>query len=62
MHGTWPDETFCRAVHQQVLGGRNYFITVKLFIQGVLKGEGTNYAGLMFNAKDENNYDFIYFM
>ena len=59
-HGQWPHDNFCRAVSKKVLPGENYLLSANLFVQGPWRGEESNYAGLLYNAKDENNYDFVY--
>lgn len=58
-HGDWPESTFCKAVHRDTKDGKFYFIAANLFMQGTSVGSDTDYAGLMFNVKNENNYDFI---
>ncbi len=60
-HGDWPEDTFCRAVSKRVVPGNYYRIAVNMFIQGWRSvREAHNYVGLMYNAKDSSNYDFIY--
>ncbi|XP_057313977.1 uncharacterized protein LOC130655260 [Hydractinia symbiolongicarpus] len=59
-HGKWPEATFCKAISKKVTRGKHYFLSSELFIQNTLTAQDSNYFGLMFNAKDENNYDFVY--
>lgn len=60
--GQWPEGEFCKAIYKKKLTSKDYSVSVQLFNQRGSHGthlSGT--LGLMFNAKDENNYDFIYF-
>lgn len=60
--GRWPDNEFCKAIYKKEISGTDYSISVKLFNQrGTYGTHLTGKLGIMFNAENENNYDFIYF-
>lgn len=59
-HGKWPQNTFCMAVAKTKVSGPYYFMAVEIFMQGTLPGRETDYAGIIFNVENENNYEFVY--
>lgn len=61
-HGQWPESTFCKAISKVAFPGKYYHVTASLFMQSASAGSETDYAGLIFNVQDENNYDFIFLM
>ena len=61
-HGKWPDSGFCSALNDQdTLSGNQYAISAQLFNKIGWKGVNSGHLGLLYNAKDEKNYDFVYF-
>eukprot|EP00794_Sanderia_malayensis_P012108 gene12108-13359_t len=60
-HGSWPRDTFCRALSKKVVPGNYYLVSANMFIQGWRSSaDAHSYVGLMYNAKDASNYDFVY--
>ena len=60
-HGTWPQDGFCRAIFVKEGGVEDYQVTVELFNFIGWNGVSSGHLGVLFNAQDENNFDFIYF-
>ena len=61
-HDMWPQGEFCKAISKRKIKGRDYFVSVQLFNQRGAHGSHlTGSLGLMYNAQDEYNYDFIFF-
>ena len=56
--GTFPDSGFCRAISKQRISGTNYVITARMFNENLYPGSK---VGLLFNAQDPNNFDFVNF-
>lgn len=56
--GTFPDSGFCRAISKQRISGTNYIITARMFNENLYPGSK---VGLMFNAQDPYNFDFVNF-
>ncbi|XP_048590626.1 uncharacterized protein LOC116613216 [Nematostella vectensis] len=67
LHGTngaWPGSGFCRALYDEVIAGSGYTISADFYnVRGRSSSQssGVGHLGIMFNAKDLNNFDFIYF-
>ena len=60
-HGTWPNDTFCRAFLKKALPSENYIISAEMFITEMRSGDNyKEFFGLAFNIKDESNYDFVF--
>lgn len=55
--GTWPSAGFCRTMISKSIAGSSYSISVKLFNVR----SSTGHLGILYNAKDINNFDFVYF-
>ena len=61
-HGKWPTDGFCSALNNKVmLDSKQYAISAELFNKIGLQNVNYGHPGLMYNAKDEKNYDFVYF-
>ena len=61
-HGKWPNDGFCSALNDKVmLNSKQYAISAELFNKIGWAGVNSGHLGLMYNAKDEKNYDFVYF-
>ena len=60
-HGSWPEDTFCRAFLKTTLPSENYIVSAELFITEKRSGDKyKEYFGLAFNVKDDLNYDFVF--
>eukprot|EP00795_Rhopilema_esculentum_P008277 gene8277-14233_t len=60
--GNWPDSGFCKSIGNFKINSTEYSISVFLFNQrGPDGGHQSGRLGIMFNAHDENNFDFVYF-
>eukprot|EP00795_Rhopilema_esculentum_P008279 gene8279-14236_t len=60
--GTWPDSGFCKAIREESISSNSYAISASLFNQRGFTGTPqTGYLGLLFNAQDQYNFDFVYF-
>ena len=58
----WPQGEFCKAISRRKINANDYFVSVQLFNQRGTHGTHlTGSLGLMYNAHDEYNYDFIFF-
>ena len=55
----WPG-AMCRVSMPDNLGNNEYILDVKLFSEAGWTGDKVALPGVMFNAKDINNYDFVY--
>ena len=61
-HGSWPASGFCSAVNDKdTLNSNKYAISAELFNKVGWHGANSGHLGLLYNAKDEKNYDFVYF-
>ena len=61
-HGKWSNDGFCSALNDKVmLNSKQYAISAELFNKIGWTGVNSGHLGLMYNAKDEKNYDFVYF-
>ena len=61
-HGTWPSSGFCSALNNKdTLNENQYSISAELFNKIGWNGVNSGHLGLLYNAKDEQNYDFVYF-
>ena len=61
-HGKWPASGFCSAVNDKdTLNSNKYAVSAQLFNKIGHAGINSGHLGLLFNAKDGNNYDFVYF-
>lgn len=49
----------CRVLAQHIGGSQAYSVSAELLNQAGYKGRG--HPGILFNAVDENNFDFVYF-
>ncbi|KAK3755755.1 hypothetical protein QZH41_019992, partial [Actinostola sp. cb2023] len=57
--GSWPSVGFCRTLIGASISGSAYAISVSLYnLQG---RSGYGHLGILYNAKDINNFDFVYF-
>lgn len=65
-YGRWPDDGFCRTLldsgdvsaHDHIDA---YKISADLYVPEVKGFSDDVYLGVLFNAKDENNFDFVSF-
>ena len=61
-HGKWPSSGFCSALNKKdILNENQYSISAELFNKIGWNGVNSGHLGLLYNAKDERNYDFVYF-
>ena len=52
----------CRALAQPAIDeSQSYTVSAELLNQAGWKGVNSGHLGLLFNAVDENNFDFVYF-
>ena len=57
--GSWPTAGFCRTLMTKSVSGSDYSISVSLYNE---KGRSNiGHLGILYNAKDMNNFDFVYF-
>ena len=60
--GRWPNDGFCRALGvQTLLQAKTYKISANFYVPKETKMNSANYLGIIFNAEDENNFEFIFF-
>lgn len=62
-YGRWPDDGFCRTLvdSANVSTHDAYKISADLYVPEVKGFSDDIYLGVFFNAKDENNFDFVLF-
>ena len=61
-HGKWPANGFCSALNDKVtLNSKQYAVSAELFNKIGWNGINSGHLGLIYNAIDEKNYDFVYF-
>jgi hypothetical protein len=61
-HGTWPGSGFCSALNEKdILNANQYVVTAELYNKIGWTGINSGHLGLLYNAIDEKNYDFVYF-
>ena len=60
-HGKWPADGFCRALYPTTVNGPNYQVSAQLYNQIGWSGVNAGHLGLMYNVKDIDNFDFVYF-
>ena len=51
----------CRALAQPIDESQAYTVSAELLNQAGWQGVNSGHLGLLFNAVDENNFDFVYF-
>ena len=60
--GVWPEEEFCKAISNEKVQSSDYSVSAQLFNQrGAYGTHMTGSLGIMYNAKDDYNYDYITF-
>ena len=61
-HGKWPASGFCSALNDKdILNVKQYSISAQLYNKIGWSGINSGHLGLIYNAKDQKNYDFVYF-
>ena len=61
-HGRWPQDAFCQVAYLKDVGqSTNYQLSVDLFNFIGRDGPNLGHPGVLFNAEDQDNYDFVYF-
>ena len=58
---TYSNDPLCRMVAQPIAESQVYTVSAELLNQAGWKGVNSGHLGLLFNAVDENNFDFVYF-
>lgn len=53
--------SMCRVLAQPTLESQAYAVSAELLNQAGWQGINSGHLGLLFNARDENNFDFVYF-
>ena len=53
--------SMCRVLAQPTLESQAYTVSAELLNQAGWQGINSGHLGLLFNARDENNFDFVYF-
>ena len=53
--------SMCRVLVQPTLESQAYTVSAELLNQAGWQGINSGHLGLLFNARDENNFDFVYF-
>ena len=53
--------SMCRVLAQPTLESQAYSVSAELLNQAGWQGINSGHLGLLFNARDENNFDFVYF-
>ena len=51
----------CRALAQSSVNSQTYTMSAELLNQAGWQGINSGHPGVLFNAVDENNFDFVYF-
>ena len=51
----------CRVLAQPIVESQAYTVSAELLNQAGWQGINSGHLGLLFNAVDENNFDFVYF-
>ena len=61
--GSWPAAGFCRVQHHDTLSGTvtKYQLSVRLYNIRSKTGANAGHPGVMYNVKDIDNFDFVYF-
>ncbi|XP_028405452.1 uncharacterized protein LOC114528075 [Dendronephthya gigantea] len=61
-HGSWPSSGFCSALNEKVtLTGNKYAISAEIFNKIGRGSVNFGHPGLLYNARNKMNYDFVYF-
>ena len=60
-YGKWPANGFCRALFPRRVLSNNYVVSAQLYNQKGWRGANSGHLGFMYNAYDNNNFDFVYF-
>ena len=60
-HGSWPRDGFCQVAYLRDSSTSSYQLSVDMYIFIGWRGVNSGHPGVLFNAKDEDNYDFVYF-
>ena len=50
----------CRALGQAIVASHAYSVSAEILNQAGWRGVNYGHPGLLFNAVDENNFDFVY--
>ena len=50
----------CRALAQPIVASQAYTVSAEILNEAGWKGVNSGHPGLLFNAIDENNFDFVY--
>ena len=61
LKGRWPKDGFCRAVSAAKVRGPKYTLRGSLYNLKAGNVVNRGHPGLLFNAKDKKNFDFVYF-
>ena len=60
--GVWPVNGMCRVFSPNDLGDvENYRVDVKFYNPMGIVGEGRDYFGIIFNAANYSNHDFVFY-
>ena len=58
---TGQNGVICRVVAQSNVKSQAYTVSAELLNQAGWQGINSGHPGILFNAVDENNFDFVYF-
>ena len=60
-HGRWPQDGFCQVAYLRDSSTSSYQLSVDMY--NFIGSGGVNYGhpGVLLNAEDQDNYDFVYF-
>ena len=60
-HGRWPQDGFCQVAYLRDGSTSSYQLSVDMY--NFIGRDGVNFGhpGVLLNAEDQDNYDFVYF-
>ena len=60
-HGRWPQDGFCQVAYLRDDSTSSYQLSVDMYNFIGWRGVISGHPGVLLNAEDEDNYDFVYF-
>ena len=60
-HGHWPQDGFCQVAYLRDGSTSSYQLSVDMYNFIGWRGVNSGHPGVLLNAEDEDNYDFVYF-
>ncbi|CAH3133738.1 unnamed protein product [Porites lobata] len=60
-HGRWPQDGFCQVAYLRDHSTSSYQLSVDMYNFIGWRGANSGHPGVLLNAEDQDNYDFVYF-